>query len=177
MKNIIIATCLLLFSGCAATRSVEPEYAPIKTMSERPWYASFLGGENTITTIGDTVYVGDLDEWMEKRPAGSPRYDSIMSHEMVHSYRQQKEGTTGWLARYLRDKSFRWEEEQLGWYVQIRMYRRYGLRPNPEGIAKTLAGYSPSMVSYEEALQWVRDVLSGRWKPADGELPPGLQVP
>lgn len=172
MRNYLLVFCLLVSSSCAATRDVEANYRPIETMSERPWYASFLGGENTITTVGDTVYVEDLDDYMAKRPAGSPRYDSVMLHEKVHSYRQHQIGVSLWLSKYLSSRSFRWEEESLGWYVQLRMYRRYGLQVIPEGVAKTLSKY----VDYDEALIWTQDVLSGRWHPEDGALPPDVDI-
>jgi len=173
MRNIAFIVALLLLGGCATTRDVEPKYRPIETMAERP----SLGGDSIITTVGKTVYVGNLEKWMVDHPAGSPRYDSIMLHEKVHSYRQLKGGLPGltfWLGKYLSDQSFRWKEEQLGWYVQLKMYQRYGLQINAEGVGRVLAGYIPKLVDYDEALQWVRDVLSSRWKPQDGELPPGI---
>jgi len=165
---------MLLFSGCAATRKVEPEYRPLKTMSERPWYASFLGGESTITTIGDTVYIGDLEAWLRERPPHSARYDAIMLHEMVHAQRQLKMGVSRYIRKYLTEQDFRWAEEQLGWYVQIKMYQHHGLRVIPQGIAKTLAGYNPQLISYEKALKWVNDVIRGRWTP-EAELPKQLR--
>ena len=175
MRNIIFVACLLLFSGCTVTRDVESKYRPIETMAER---LSLPDGDNWITTVGKTVYVGNLEKWMADHPEGSPHYDSIMQHEKVHSHRQLKAGLTGltlWLANYLSDQSFRWKEEQFGWYVQLKMYQRYGLSVDPEGAARFLASYIPKLVDYDEALQWVHDVLSGNWEPQDGELPPSLE--
>ena len=176
MRNIVFITALLLLGGCTVTRDVESKYRPIETMAERP---SLPNGDSIITTVGKTVFVGDLEKWMAAHPADSPRYDSIMLHEKVHSHRQLKAGLLGltlWLGNYFSDQSFRWREEKLGWYVQLKMYQRYGLLVDAERVARTLDGYIPKLVDYDEALQWVRDVLSGSWKPQDGELPPDLDI-
>lgn len=173
---IIFALCLPLMNGCAATHDLSKEYDPLTTVSERPWYASWIGGsESLITTVGDTAYVKDLDVWLEARPVDSPRYRNVLMHERVHSYRQSQRVLAGWLKDYLTNPEFQWYEEQLGWFVQIRLNMRTGVRMNSQGIAKILSGYKPKMVEYEDALKWVRDVMSGRWQPKKGELPPDLE--
>jgi hypothetical protein len=56
-----------------------------------------------------------------------------------------------------------WEAEKRGYKAGILHKRKFGLRVNPEALAKTLSGKAyNNMVSYEEALNWVRDVLNGR---------------
>jgi hypothetical protein len=175
MKKIaVIMICLfvLLMSGCASTRAVDQKYLPLTTMSERPWYAAFLGGTGTITTIGDTVYVSTLKRWDDKKERYPRRYDAVMLHEMTHSLRQFSSGTAEWISSYLSSKDFRWKEEQLGWYIELRKYKQYGFRINVEAVAKTLSEYSPSLTDYDTALQWTKDVVSGKWKPEAGELLP-----
>jgi hypothetical protein len=68
-----------------------------------------------------------------------------------------------WVQKYLTDKSFRWAVEQRGYKVDILYERAHGIRVIPEVYARILSGKTyNSMVSYDEALQWVRDVLGGR---------------
>lgn len=168
-----IILLLTLLAGCANTAPIPEKYRPLETLSGRP---DFLAPDTTATTVGKTVYVADVEKWLKERPEGTVRYDSIMQHERVHSYRQLKLGVGTWLSRYASSAAFRWKEEQLGWYIQIQLLRRGGFQINVDGVAKSLSGYKPFMVSYEDARQWVLDVLAGRWKPASDEmLPEDLQ--
>ena len=173
----IIFAALLSLQGCAATHELSKEYEPLVAISERPWYASWLGGSSLglITTVGDTAYVKDLEEWLKRKPVGSPLFKSTMHHERTHSRRQLNAGLAGWLKNYLTDSKFQWKEEQGGWFVQIRLRMMYGVQFIPAVYADILSNYTPKMVSYDDALQWVRDVMSGRWQPAKGDLPADLE--
>ena len=120
--------------------------------------------------------MADVERWLKERPEGSVRYDSIMQHERVHSHRQLKMGLALWLSRYASSSKFRWQEERIGWYIQLQLLRRGGYQINVDGVAKSLAGYKPFMISYEDARQWVLDVIAGRWKPDPSEeLPADLR--
>lgn len=150
-----------------ARMDLADEWAPLETLHERP---DMLGSGSTATTIGHTVYVEDLDEWLADRPIGSPRFNASMMHERLHAERQLATGVIAWIARYVTDTDFMWAEEQLGWYIQIRELRRTGYQLNLPGIAATLHGYRNlrgHMVGTAEALAWVEDVLAGRWVPPE----------
>ena len=161
-KLLLIA---LISVGCANTYDLEEKWAPLEQIVERP------GNDLWMTTIGKHIYLSDLDAWLERNPPDSIRFNSHLSHEHVHSIRQHQEGVTSFLAKYLTDQDFRWKEEQLGWYVSIKLYRRNGWLAYPENIADSLASYRPKLGEREDLLKWVQDVISDRWKPAPGDLP------
>ena len=166
MRQVMLLTMIwmALASGCATkVHDLAEQYHPLERVKESP-----LRPGTGITTLGRTAYVNDLDEWLAKRPPGSALYHAILLHEREHTVRQLAYGQTAWLGRYLNDTEFMWAEESRGWYIQLKEYQRRGLQVNPEGVAKTLAAYmniSGRMISYEDALTWVRDVLAGRWSP------------
>ena len=75
-------------------------------------------------------------------------------------------GLAEWLVRYSLDCGFMWQEEQAGWYREIKSLQAAGQLVSPEVFASSLDDYANAtgdMVSYSEALTWVRDVLAGRW--------------
>jgi hypothetical protein len=94
-----------------------------------------------------------------------------MSHEHVHSIRQHKEGVSKFLALYMTNQDYRWKEEQLGWYVEIKMFLKKGWTADLDSIVSSLMSYSPSLAEPEEIKAWVTSVLNGTWKPAEGDLP------
>ena len=169
MRYLILLLLLLLPLGCANYESMDldAKWEPLETIRERP---DMLGSDSQATTIGHTMYVEDLDDWLAQRPVDGPRFDAILLHEQVHAVRQLDAGVTVWLSRYVTDTDFMWEEEQLGWYEQLRELRRRGQQINVPGVANTLRNYknlAGRMVSYAEAVGWVEDVLAGRWTPAN----------
>lgn len=145
---------------------VDPRYAPIEAIVER---APLPGLSRTAaTTIGTKVYVADLDDWLARHPPGSPPYEAVLLHEQVHAQRQVAAGVDPWIQRYLSDRAFMWAEEQRGWYVQLRHLRQRGLGVDAAAVARNLTTYrnlAGAMVSYDEALEWTRAVLEGRWAP------------
>jgi hypothetical protein len=146
------------------THPVEEQFRPLETITERP---NYVLPETAITTVGTTAYVVSLDVWLGKHPPGSTTYTAKLLHEQEHSKRQLKEGTLGWVARYVVDTDFMWEEEQRGWYLELIHLRNNGLDVNVDVIAMILHGYKNAvgkrMVSFVEARLWVLDVLAGRW--------------
>lgn len=173
-----LAICLALTVlpvGCVSTnplpsygktREVEEMYRPLRIMSERP---NMVLSDTAITTVGETVYVADLDKWMVDHPADSPRYHASLVHEQRHAERQIKTGVLKWVGLYLYDPAFMWAEEQIGWYHQLILLKNAGLQINVDGVANTLHGYKTltgkRMVEVEEAKKWVNAVLSGQWLP------------
>ncbi|MGD9727799.1 MAG: hypothetical protein AB7L09_00100 [Nitrospira sp.] len=163
MRSLMIL--VLLLTGCGATHKLDGQYQPLEQIRE-----SVLRPGEAITTVGTTSYVSDLDEWLTKHPPGGPMYHAILMHEREHSIRQKAYGTKSWVGRYLIDKDFMWAEEARGWYIQLKEYQRAGLQVNVPGVAKALSDYrnfAGSMISYQNALTWVQDVLAGRWTPPE----------
>lgn len=158
------ALCLLLLVSVAcSSHEVPAEYRPLEQIKER---LGVIGSKTAISTIGRTAWVADLDAWLKRNQPGSPMYRAILRHEQEHARRQLAMGTAKWLKRYLSDKAFMWAEEQIGWYWQITELQRLRQRVYPEGVARILSGKTyKGMVSYDDALKWVRDVLGGRWTP------------
>jgi hypothetical protein len=165
--KLLLAAPLLFVIGCSTTEyNVESDYRPLKQIRERP---EFLAPDTTITTVGDTIYVANLKNWLADNEPGSLVYRSKLKHEQVHSIRQSDKGLAEWLAKYMTDTSFMWAEEQRGWYEEIMTIRTAGLNVNPAEIAVILKGYKNlvgKMVSFDDALVWVQAVISGSWKPA-----------
>jgi len=173
MRSLMLTLFLLGLVGCMSldgkevVRSypLEAKWRPLKEIRQDP--TMLLSGA-TITTVGDTAYVADVPKWLSKHLPGSREFKARMAHEQIHSIRQLKKGTYTWVAKYLWDRKFMWEEESRGWYLEIKALQASGKWVSPEGVAVILKGYQNirgRMVGYEEALQWVKDVLSGKWTP------------
>lgn len=145
------------------SRPIEEAWRPLEVMQERP---EMLAPHSRATTIGDTLYVARLSEWVSR----GPRYQAAMRHEQEHSRRQMRGSVLAWVAQYAYDRAFMWAEEQHAWFWQLTTLRKYKRRIDPQHVAKILSrlrNLAGPMVGYEEALTWVEAVLSGRWTPAE----------
>lgn len=165
MRNLLVAAALLL-AGCSS-QELGPEWLPLETLQESQSMTVGLssGGARTVGTV---VYVKDLDEWLARHP--EPLFSAVLRHEQVHAIRQLDEGVSAWVSRYLTDTDFMWGEEQLGWHQQLIHLQQSGYGVIPEGVALILHDYkslSGTMVTYQEALEWVRQVLAGQWSPSN----------
>lgn len=162
MRRLLLLVFLAV--GCTS-QNLGGEWRPL----ERITASKILSPSKTgARTIGSTVYVYDLKTWLAQHP--EPLLTAVLKHEQVHAHRQLNypDGETRWIQRYLTDPAFAWEEEQVGWYEQITYARAHGVVFIPEGLAKALSDYrtlAGPMVSYDEALAWVRAVISGHWHP------------
>lgn len=150
--------------GCAA-HPIAEHFEPLEQLSERPF-----GGGNFVTTIGSSVWVDDIDDFLARRPEGSVSYNGLMLHERVHSIRQGNPLTAAWfVVRYLLDRDYMWEEEQLARYFEFHhLKNNNGKLQRPEYYATVLSSYrglTGKMVSFHKALAWVKDVMSGKWSP------------
>lgn len=156
---------MLALTGCQGPIELEERWRPLVEVVERP---DLLVSNTIATTLGTRVYVADLGEFKRRFPEGSPERDALLAHEREHAVRQLDSGLGPWLARYLNDREFMWREEQLGWFLQLRALQAAGRPLFPAVIANTLSGYrnlEGRMVSREDALSWIQDVLAGRWTP------------
>jgi hypothetical protein len=169
MKKLFLILPIILCLGCNSFE-LDEKWRPLEQMVERP----HLSGMTYITTtIGTKIYRENIDKYLEDNPPGSPAFDSLLYHEQVHSKRQLKMGLTKWLSKYGVDTEFMWKEEQLGYYAGFMEARKRGLWINAEARARGMAKYtnlSGTMVSYEDALIWIKDVLASKWKPAEEDL-------
>ncbi len=169
MRNLLWVLTILMCIGCN-TFELDEKWLPLEQMVER----IHVDGQSGITTtIGTKIYRENINRFLKESPPGSPTFDSLLYHEQVHSKRQLRMGLPKWLSKYGIDTDFMWKEEQLGYYATLMEKRRRRVSIYPEGYAKAMANYvnlTGKMVSYEDALQWVRDVLAGLWKPADETL-------
>lgn len=159
-RSLILFAALAL-CGCSSL-DLDESYLPLKRVVESP-----AAEEGSAFTIGPNVYVRDVETFKAKRPG--QRWVAFLLHEQTHSRRQQGD-LASWLARYGSDPAFAWREEQLGWGAELLHLRRSGYQIDPEAVAKALAGYRTTLtrkplVSFLDALGWVREVLAGRWKP------------
>jgi len=144
------------------------EWRPLEEVRERPRVVRNAGSDTAITTVGRNCYVKDLDEWLGRVVPGSAKYKALMRHELEHSRRQLDMGTFLWIARYSYDKEFALLEEQIGYYYEITERRRLGNPINIDGTALVLSKYknlAGRLIKFEDARNWIREVLAGRWTP------------
>jgi len=156
---------MLPITGCAS-HPIPEIFLPLETISEKP----FNLGEEAIVTIHNDVWVGDVEEYLKLKPEGSPLYVGDMIHERVHSIRMGNIFSTAWwLFNYVFDEEFMREEECIGWYFELVYLRSRGIiKPLPytANFLLTYENLGGKMFdTKEEALQWVVDVFSGKWKP------------
>jgi hypothetical protein len=148
------------------------DWAPLTHVIERN---SLPGvGDGVATTLSPYLFVSDLDWFNEVYPEGSVKHHALRIHEVQHALEQEKYAgdATGiirsarlasWANRYLNDPEFRWAVEQKGYGAEIRYLMSRGAPIIPEHYASVLSGSTYNgMVSYEDALQWVWDVIRNR---------------
>jgi hypothetical protein len=170
MRKTFALLVLVLLSGCASSKSfdLDKKWEPLEEIRERPSVASNLAPDTVITTVGRYCYVKDLDKWLDRTKPGTAKFEAIMRHEQEHAFRQKKTGVFLWISRYGVDKKFALEEEQRGYYYEIIERRRLGDLVVPEAYANVLSNYkilTGRLISYNDALNWVRAVLNGQWVP------------
>lgn len=167
MRKIIIALCLLML-GCTHKHILDERWRPLEEIVDRPGY-----GENDwwSTTIGSSVYVADLEAWLNEKKPGGGEFEATLSHERVHAIRQRNLGVVKYIWLYLTDQKFRWYEEQLGWYVGLKIKDRYGIKWKIKDVVDSLRGYWLNLGTRPDIQSWVTKVKNGTWKPQKGELP------
>jgi len=160
------ATLVVLATGCSSLE-LGPEWRPLRRIQESQALSLGLSAGGA-RTIGTTVYVPNLSGFLKKNP--EPKLSAVLGHERVHAVRQLEAGHAEWISRYMTDTGFMWREEMLGWYHQLEHMRRHGVRYQLEGLAKALSRYrnfAGLMISERKALEWLKQVESGVWRPQD----------
>jgi len=163
MKSYIVL--LLLLIGCNIPHKLDDKWEPLTHVVEGP------GGSGWVTTISPFVFVGDLEKFLEKRPVDSAPYNSILLHERWHALTQEEMGLEEFLLKYATNQKFRWEQERLGWYLEIELAMRQGHWIDPRIVKSGLKKYTPSLASDSEIDEWVDSVYNGSFVP-----PPGIKA-
>jgi len=176
----IVLLSLLAVSGCQGldkdpengglTYDLPVKWRPLEKIRERGNILNtVIQSDTAITTVGTSAYVKDLTKWLDKHPPNSLMFNAIMRHEQEHAKRQLDYGLYTWIAKYSYDRNFALEEELIGWYYQVTTLSNMGQQINVDAVAAILAGYrnlTGKLITFEEAQNWVRDVLAGHWIPA-----------
>ena len=155
---------VVLSYGCK-THSLGSEWRPLKRIRESEILAVGVSTKGA-RTLATEVIVRNLSKWLKLHP--EPLFTAALKHELVHAQRQKKMGFLKWTSRYLTDKKFMWEEEQLGYYEHLIYLKRHGVRIVFESWAKNISNYlalEGRMVSYKDAHVWILAVWAGQWKP------------
>lgn len=147
---------LLLITGCANTQELDPKWTPLTHIVERP---HLKGYESITTTITPNIYVADLDTFLEQAETDPVYHHALMLHEQVHAVRQKELGLTSWLYKYTFSPSFRLAEEKAGYEVMIRHLVKSNYFINREDLASGLSNYYNGMITYDDALAWINDVI------------------
>jgi hypothetical protein len=164
LRLSLIALLILLSVGCT-TRPVPDTFMPLEELVNRPFN---MGA--SITTIHNSVWINDIDEYLRLKPEGSPLYTADMIHERIHSIRMGGWfSTIAFIAKYIFSSDFMWEEERICWYYELVYLKSKGIiKPYTYTASFLTKGYTNilgSMINYEDALKWVKDVYDGNWKP------------
>lgn len=166
MNRLIPLLALLCLAGCK-TYDLGPEWAPLEKVVQSKTLSLGVSTEKGARTVGETVYVWNLSDFLDR---GEPYVTAMLKHEQVHSQRQfaHENGVWGWIGEYLTSRGFRWLEEQLGFYEQIVYLRSHGIGIVVDSWAKNLSGIGYGfMVSKEDAIEWLEQVLNGWWHPPE----------
>ena len=137
-----------------------PEWRPLTHIRELPGTP-----RGVAMTLGPSVMVGDLDEWLADHK-GNLR-TAVLLHEQEHSKAQLELGRALWLKRYFSSPLFAWDEEQRGWYLYLTFLRDHNVRVDLPQVAKSISSYSQLEVTEEGALAWCRSVWAGAWHPGE----------
>lgn len=165
MRNTILFFILMLMPGCfGKTLVLDKQFAPLTQVIEAP---DNVIPSHTITTIDETSYVRDLNVFLHDYPLGSVGFTAVLMHEREHVIRENAfiGGTPAWLTLYIADRNFRWTEEKAGWKIEILYNTQHGANVNAAVLANVLnTNYDMGgrMVSYENAYNWILDVLAGK---------------
>lgn len=149
-------------AGCGTTHALEDRWLPLEEIVERP------GNDAWASTIGKRIYVANLEKLFERNPEGSIQLESLLSHELVHSWRQHQMSVNRWLIKYITNKEFRLREEAMAYYIDYRLEGR-----GVDQIVNSLLKYRPSMGTEDEIRAMVEGFID--IPPLKEDLPPQLR--
>lgn len=164
-RLILLFLMLIALSGCK-TYDLGPEWEPLEQIVETPWE------NDKIVTWSPSVYTDSIDDFLDNNPPNSGSFLGRMMHEQVHAKRQEWIPIIGkylWGIYYATVPGAMWDEERLGWFVQLKVFIKYNVEGglhNQIKFAKLMSRYIGlwgKMISYADALQWIKDVTYGGW--------------
>jgi len=146
---------LIALAGCVSHHvDLDPKFSPLTRLDE-PVDASLVLKPLMVTTIYGTSYTASVASLSQAYGGvGSVPWDALFFHEQVHAKREF--ANPEFLVRYVAERSFRWHEEQLGYEVEITYLRAHGWQVDLAGYATTLSSAYDGMVSYNDALAWLK---------------------
>lgn len=179
MRRLIVVALLVSLSGCLSLDKSQADggkvfdladvFLPLEDIRERSdLLDTVIASDTAISTVGRSAYVKSLDEFLARKPEGSPDFNAVLRHEQEHSRRQLAMGTYLWVARYAYDREFALLEEQIGYYWEIKTLQYAGRFVDASRYAAILDKYenlSGDLISYADALEWVRQAKLNRWTP------------
>lgn len=98
------------------------DYTTRVRIRHKPWWLRLWAPSAPIAFFG-TIYI---PREVRARLEGTPLFDDIVDHEMIHVARQHAKGMVRWHFRYLFDARFRWREEMAAYHSQLRRMRARG---------------------------------------------------
>jgi hypothetical protein len=154
-RVVLALVAALALAGCSSV-PLDAEWAPLVRVERDP---SRLVAPGVVTTILDAVYVEDLDAWAASYPEGSVARHALLVHEREHARRQAATGVD-WFFRYLTDSAFRWDEERIGWRLELLERVAAGEQVDAVATGSFLARNYAGMVDEGAAVAWVRSVVA-----------------
>lgn len=163
---MIVSILKLLLSFVSSETEKHDELlrgTPFKEIRVKSELWLIFNGARTIMTIGNTLYVHP-DVWKEHHPSYDYSKGVIQVHEALHAQRQFEKGLDSWIWKYVMDKDFRYEEEQLAykaeWAWMISRGHKYS-SSFPIEWAKMISGSTyGNMVGFDKALKWVNETMT-----------------
>jgi hypothetical protein len=94
-------------------------------------------------------------------------------HEQIHAMHQETYfpifGKYLWLFCYTFSPDFMWEAERIGWFAQLKYFRKHNweqhlaYKKHAANLLSSYTGALGQMISFEDAEQWITDVYNGTW--------------
>lgn len=156
-----VLVCAPTFLGCAHVDhlQLDARWRPLTRIQENA-----LTPEGVFQTVSPLLLTHSLSDFTS---ADAVSQEGLLRHEQLHALRQEAcpSGKAWWLALYAVDPAFRWEEERLGWDLQLRYVVEHGGQVDVPLVAGILSGptYGVAgvpMLSYDRALAWVNATVS-----------------
>jgi len=160
---------IIVSTGCVGpSYNLEARWAPLVRVKQT---TDKLLTDKTTTTIGDPCFCNDLKQWLQDYPPGSVEFEALLQHEQQHAIRQGSfDGPAElWIAKYIAEPAFRWQEEQIGWAKEITHLVLNGRHVIPEEVALWLSDnyvdpLGRQMVTYSNALVWVKATIAAAFQ-------------
>lgn len=162
MVKLVVLAAALVIAGCNSREiQLDPKFLPLTSVREVSDNTPILKA-GFVATVYSTSYTKSLRELVDAYPVGSVGWDALFFHERMHAIREYADPL--FLVKYATDPAFRWQEEKLGYREEIRYLRDNGGFGWNDVIvySKALSTGYAGMVTWEEAEDWIHEVLQER---------------